>query len=124
MCAIPPLRGDAMPLQGQKPSPGSRWLPIALALVGSVVATAASASSSRHQPEAACIAYDLHVLTLIEDHGLVEDTEPEILRQAAFTMLEARSACHSGDVKRSLALYDGIPLDPVPMAPFYRILMR
>jgi hypothetical protein len=79
---------------------------------------------STPRPEAACIAYDLHVLTLIEDHGLVEDTDPETLRQAAFQMLDARAACRSGDVRRALALYSSIPLGHVPMTPFYRILMR
>ena len=70
------------------------------------------------------MAYDLHVLTLIEDHGLVGDTEPETLRHAASQMLEPRAACQAGSVKRALALYESIPLDHVPMTPFHRILMR
>ena len=113
-----------MPAQGQSHLPFHVALTVTLALFGSMVATVALANSLRSQPEAACIAYDLHILNLIEDHGLVEDTEPEILRDAAFTMLEARAACRTGNVKRALALYDSIPLDPVRMTPFYRVLMR
>ncbi len=93
-------------------------------LAMSLPATAAPASSQRPRPEAACIAYDLHVLTLIEDHGLLDDTDPETIRHAAFQMLEARAACRSGDAERALALYSNIPLGHVPMTPFYRILMR
>ncbi len=113
-----------MAAQGQIHSPARIAQTITLALFGGMVATAALAISPRPRPEAACIAYDLHILTLIEDHGLVEDTEPEILRDAAFTMLEARAVCRAGDVKRALTLYDSIPLGYVPMTPFYRILMR
>ncbi len=72
---------------------------IALALLVSMTASATPARSPGSGPEAACGAYDLHVLTLIEDHGLVKDTEAEVLREAAFTMLRARRACRVGDMK-------------------------
>ncbi len=124
------LRARVLSIDQEPVMPAQTIATAQVALVASAVlamslpATAAPTSSQRPRPEAACIAYDLHVLTLIEDHGLVEDTDPETLRQAAFQMLDARAACRSGDVRRALALYSSIPLGHVPMTPFYRILMR
>ena len=110
--------------QGQRRSRASNTAAIALALSISMAAAPSLARSAHPQPEAACLAWDLHILTLIEDHGLVEDTEPEVLSEAATAMLKARVACRTGDVKQALALYESIPLDHVRMSSFYRILMR
>lgn len=73
---------------------------------------------------AMCAAHDLHALTLIEDHGLVGETEVEALEDAAALLLEARGACRTGDGVRGLALYESIDLDPVRLSPLHRILMR
>jgi hypothetical protein len=88
------------------------------------LSTVAKADTGRPPRDAACHAYDLHVLTLIEDHGLVGDTSAEDLREATFQMLKARAACREGDVNQALRLYEAINLDAVRMAPFYRVLMR
>jgi len=113
-----------MPDQRQKHSAFRMTSAACAVLTVGLVTTAATASVQRPRPEAACAAYDLHVSTVIEDLGLVDDTRPEVLRDAAFTMLEARAACRSGDVRRALVLYEGIRLEPVRMSPFHRILMR
>lgn len=98
------------------------WM-VGLALILSMVATGICANE-RPPPEAACPVYDLHITTLIEDHGNVGDTDPEVLRAAALRMLDARLACREGDVTRALQIYDSIELDPVPMSPFYRVVMH
>lgn len=95
---------------------------VGLTLLLSMAATGSFASDLR--PEAACPVYDLHLATLVEDHGTVEDTDPEVLRAATLQMIDARRACRDGDVKRALQIYDSINLDYVPMSPFYRVMMR
>jgi hypothetical protein len=97
---------------------------IALAVAISTVVIAGAPGSDRSPPEAACVAYDLHVLTLIEDHGLVEDVAPEVLKNAASRMFEARTACRQGDIERAVQIYDNIHLDPIRMTPLYRVLLR
>jgi len=79
-----------------------------LAFAVNILATVVAAGSERPRPEAACVAYDLHIFTLVEDHGLVEDTAAEVLSDAAFRLLEARLACREGDTKRALDIYDSI----------------
>jgi hypothetical protein len=119
------LIGAPTPVAAEGTAPVPAPEPLQLDHVGASPTTSVIATNpKRASLHPACVAYDLHILTLIEDHGLVEDTEPEVLRDAAFTMLEARVACRAGDVRGALALYDHIPLDHVPMTPFYRILMR
>ena len=95
---------------------------LGLALLMST-APAALADPERRRLNAACAAYDIHVLTLIEDHGLVGDTVPEVLGGAAFRMLDARLACREGDAKRALRFYGSIPLDGVPPL-LHRVLLN
>ena len=95
-----------------------------LAFAVNILATVVAAGSERPRPEAACVAYDLHIFTLVEDHGLVEDTAAEVLSDAAFRLLEARLACRKGDTKRALDIYDSIHLDHIRMSPLYRVLLR
>lgn len=102
----------------------ARYAPtVGLSLFLSTVATGGCAGE-RLRLEAACPVYDLHVTTLVEDHGIVGDTDPEVLRAAALRMIDARLACRDGDVKRALRIYDSINLDHIPMSPFYRVMMR
>jgi hypothetical protein len=68
-------------------------------------ATAAEAALSP-----ACAAADRRLLTLIEEHGEAGDVAAETLAKAFFTVLEARKACHQGQVEAALALYESIPL--------------
>ena len=60
-----------------------------------------------------CLAADLRLTTLIEAHGEAQDVAAETLRQAFFTVLEARKACNQGQVEAAMKLYDSIPLRPV-----------
>ena len=95
-----------------------------LALVALLPHSAASAGTVRPSPAAACAAHDLHAVTLIEDHGLFEDTDPEVLHEAALQVSKARQACRAGDLGRALALYEGIALEHVRTSSFHRILLR
>jgi hypothetical protein len=112
-------------MSGFKPS---RILALLLLVSTASLACAAAAGSptaAEHaRPDAPCWAYDLHYVTLIEDHGLVGDTDPEVLAEAALSLVEARSACRAGDTGRALRLYELIPLDGVRITPFYRVLLR
>jgi hypothetical protein len=94
------------------------------ALLISMGATAALAGPERPHMKAECAVYDLHIVTLIEDHGLVEETESQVLWEAASRMLEARAACSRGDTQQGLQIYDSITLEGVRLSPFYRVLMR
>jgi uncharacterized protein YjiS (DUF1127 family) len=60
-----------------------------------------------------CLAADLRLTTLIEAHGEAQDVAAETLRQAFFTVLEARKACNQGQVEAAMKLYDSIPLRTV-----------
>jgi uncharacterized protein YjiS (DUF1127 family) len=60
-----------------------------------------------------CVAADLRLTTLIEAHGEAQDVAAETLRQAFFTVMEARKACNQGQVEAAMKLYDSIPLRPV-----------
>jgi hypothetical protein len=87
--------------------------------------TAWSALASEHSlRQVACAAYDVHVLTVIEDHGLIGDTDHRRLAEAAMIMLDARMACGRGETESALALYESISLDRVRMSPFHRVLLR
>jgi hypothetical protein len=99
-------------------------LTISLALLIGMVATALAAGPERARPDKACLAYDLHILTLIEDHGLVHEVAAEVLTDAAFRMFEAREVCREGDTERGVKIYDSIHLDPVRITPWYRVLLR
>jgi hypothetical protein len=87
-------------------------------------ALASGTGATRPRPEAACAAYDLHIMTLIEDLGLAEEADAQVLGDAALTMLAARIACRASDVKRALQLYDTIQLDHVRMSPLSRVRLR
>jgi hypothetical protein len=93
-----------------------------------IALAAASPQSSIASPdplplETACAAYDLHLVTLIEDHGLAGATEPDVLRGAVTRMLDARIACRNGERRRALQIYDSIELAPVRIMPFHRVLL-
>jgi hypothetical protein len=72
---------------------------------------------------AICTAYDLELVTRIEDHALVGSTAPSTLAAAAFAILDARTACLSGDIDGAVRLYEAIPLGRIGMSPFHRMQM-
>jgi hypothetical protein len=102
-------------------SPGRAGL-AALILLG--LGLPGLADARRAIPQAACAAYDLHLLMLVEDHGLTDETAPGALADAMAGMLAARGACRDGDHARALELYAAIRLPNVRVTPFYRVLLR
>ena len=72
----------------------------------------AGAMAADHVP-LDCVAADLWLTTLIEAHGEAQDVAAETLREAFFTVMEARKACNQGQVDAAMKLYDSIPLRPV-----------
>jgi hypothetical protein len=111
-----------MPERGRGRVRGSAAICLA-AMIG-MGAEAASAGSASPALEQACAAYDLQVVTLIEDHGIVEEIPASDLAAAALQMLVAREACRSGDPARGIEIYDGIPLHRLRMSPLYRIQLN
>lgn len=73
--------------------------------------------------EAICTAYDLELITRLEDHALAGTAAPSTLAAAAFTILDARAACRSGDMEGAVRLYEAIPLGRIGMSPFHRMQM-
>jgi hypothetical protein len=80
---------------------------ICLAAYGATAAETATVLSP------VCVAADLRLITLIEEHGEVQDVAAETLAQAFFTVLEARKACNQGQVEAAIGLYESIPLGAV-----------
>jgi hypothetical protein len=72
----------------------------------------------------ACAAYDLHYVTIIEDHGRAEEISAEEIYSAVTAVLEARAACRAGDFERALRLYGRIPLEAPRVAPTHWIVLR
>jgi hypothetical protein len=97
---------------------------LSIAIVLAATSRAASIACADQLPlETACAAYDLHLVTLVEDHGLAGTTEAGVLRRAVMRMLEARVACRNGETMRALQIYDSIELAPVRIMPFHRVLL-
>jgi hypothetical protein len=55
-----------------------------------------------------CAAREITVLTLIEDHALVDDLAPIKLSNAYIDMLNARALCYAGRTTDAVAAYDEI----------------
>ncbi len=87
-----------------------RILPL---LAGSVLVFACGAAAAVERPslQSACAAWDLHIVTLIEQVGEVEPTAP---RRAAATdtVQQARAACRNADAREAMRLYESIDLQP------------
>lgn len=93
----------------------------ALFWLATVLLPGAGLSSAPVGVDAICTAYDLELVTRLEDHALVGAATPPTLAAAAFTLLDARAACLSGDVEEAVGLYETIPLDRIRMSPFHRM---
>ena len=94
-----------------------RMLP-ALALSASLAMTLSAMAQGRSvQFDRACALKETAAVTVIEDHGAMEDLPADRLSEAALVMLRARSACYEGRVGEALALYESIlALGPVVSA--------
>ena len=91
-------------------------------LIGTLMFSAQpEAKQQRVGPERACAAYDLHWITLIEDHGRAQEMKGEEIYRAFLTILEARFACRVGNFDRALQLYGDVPIPASGVAPNYWI---
>jgi len=79
------------------------------------VMTNAVAQAQARQFARECAQMEITAITMIEDHGTVEDLPADQLGNAGLTMLRARTACYGGRVSEALALYQSI-LDLGPVA--------
>ena len=58
----------------------------------------------------ACAAHDLHVFTLLEEHGVLPGSDQDALAKAAAVIAIARRACSRGEFARGLDLYASVDL--------------
>ncbi len=57
-----------------------------------------------------CAAFDLHLRTLIEDLGLFDDTDQELLADAGQQLQQANTACRADDMQLAIDLFTSIDL--------------
>ncbi len=88
----------------------SAW---AIVLIGSAASgRAANDETALFHPR--CAMQDINAITVIDDHGVAGDVEPERLGQLGLLLLDARKVCYAGRVDEALASYDIIlQLGPV-----------
>lgn len=79
-----------------------------------------AADLAKPSPAQACAAFDVHVLTRLEDHGRAASTTGQVLTTAMSDLIDARAACFRGDYDLALDRYSRIDLRglPVPSAEF------
>lgn len=65
----------------------------------------------------ACAAFDVHLLTQLEDHGRAATTTGHVLTIAMNDLIDARAACFRGDYAVALDRYSRIDLHG-PKIPF------
>ncbi|HEX8417264.1 MAG TPA: hypothetical protein VF641_06625 [Methylobacterium sp.] len=96
----------------------ARLVLLAPALIA--LGNASVAETVKTSPAQACAAFDLHVLTLLEDHGRAAAATGQALTTAMTDLVEARGACVRGDYDRALDRYSRIDLQgrPVPSPGF------
>ena len=104
-------------------STGPRLRPLIAAPALIAFGVAAQAQSALPLAKA-CAAYDLHYVTIIEDHGRADEISAEEIYSAVTAVLEARAACRDGDFERALRLYEGVPLEASGVAPTHWIVLR
>ena len=97
---------------------------VALLAILSAAASQVAAADQRLRPENACAAYDLHILTLIEDHGRAQEIGPKKLYEAMTTVLHARTACRTGDYAQAHRLYSRLDLRLTSVAPNDWVVQR
>ena len=82
------------------------WLLAAFGLaVGAAIATTLERNDDLAE---VCAARDLRALALLEQHIEAEDARPEVLSDALFAIVQARTVCEQGHVAEALVLYDRI----------------
>jgi hypothetical protein len=97
---------------------------LALFVIWFGVAAQAGAADQGLPPEKACAAYDVHLVTLIEDHGRAQEIRPEKIHEAMATVLQARTACRAGDFDEAHRLYSFLNLGRTSVAPNHWVVLR
>jgi hypothetical protein len=70
----------------------------------------AAAEESRPILARICADREITVLTLIEDHGDIEDLPAEEISEAFIALLEARAICYAGETTQAVGQYDAISI--------------
>lgn len=68
------------------------------------------ADGGRPRPEAACAAFDLHLLGQIEEAGFWTSIEAERLFGVVERIVQARRLCSAGRTAEALGLYEAIDI--------------
>ncbi len=58
-----------------------------------------------------CLDREVALITLIDDHAMVEDVRPEKLSAAFAGLLDARALCYAGKTDAAVSAYDAILRD-------------
>src|SRR5579863_10180187 len=58
-----------------------------------------------------CLDREVALITLIDDHAMVEDVRPEKLSAAFAGLLDARALCYAGKTDDAVSAYDAILRD-------------
>lgn len=82
-----------------------------IALLGAPAICLAVDPAGRPSAQAACAAFDLHLLTQVEEAGTGEAVlQPERLLSAVEAIVAARRACRHGDISEALRTYQAVDL--------------
>jgi hypothetical protein len=91
---------------GDAPVKGIRSTALAVLILAAQCGTA-SLAIERPSAQAACAAYDAHVLTLIEDFARDEADGDEVFA-SVMILARARSLCRDGRANEAIALYTSV----------------
>ena len=58
-----------------------------------------------------CLDREVALITLIDDHAMVEDVRPEKLSAAFAGLLDARALCYAGKTNDAVSAYDAVSRD-------------
>ena len=85
---------------------------LALILLGAnISAWRAEASEGQSSFAKVCLDREVALITLIDDHAMVEDVRPEKLSAAFAGLLDARALCYAGKTDNAVSAYDAILRD-------------
>jgi hypothetical protein len=76
-----------------------------------MAALSAEASESQSSFAKVCLDREVALITLIDDHAMVEDVRPEKLSAAFSGLLDARALCYAGKTEDAVSAYDTILRD-------------
>ncbi len=85
---------------------------LALILFGAnISAWCDEASANQSSFAKICLDREVALITLIDDHAMVEDVRPEKLSAAFAGLLDARALCYAGKTDAAVSAYDAILRD-------------